>query len=266
MICLTVYVIKKLIFGLIIGIAAITPGLSGGVIAASFGIYEKIIDALCGLGKNFKKNFAFVLPYALGGGIGVLFFSNIMERLISYSYYEITYIFIGLVLGTIPSFLKEANNKGFKILYVFFAVLSFSISFVLGDYIKSIVSFSNFFKYILIGMIVSLGTLIPGLSSSFILMKAGLYNLYISAISDFKLVPLIYISFGFAAASILIIGIIKYMFNKHHGLSYYTVFGLLVGSVVMVFPGIRPAREAVVDFSLMYLSFVFSFLIMSFKA
>ncbi len=259
---------KNIILGFIIGIAAITPGLSGGVIAASLGIYERIITSVSDLRKNFKYNFNYLFPFAIGGISGVVLFGKVMENLIRYSYYEVMFIFTGLVAGTIPYLIKEANSKGFKLLYILPFGLSLMFCFFSGNIFSNVVSGVCYMwlKLILIGIILSLGTVIPGLSSSFILMKAELYNLYISSVSAMNFFNVFFIALGFLLTTLVIIRIVKIMFEKFHGISYYAVLGFLIGSIIMVFPGIREIRKAAVDFSLMYLSAVVSFIVMSFKS
>ena len=173
---------KDVILGFVIGIAAITPGLSGGVIAASLGIYERIINAVCELRNNFRYNFSYLLPFGIGGIAGVILFGRVTENLIRYSYYEVMFIFTGLVLGTIPDLIKKANANGFMLLYLVPCAASFMFSMFSGNFFAKAVNGidSVYLKLVLTGIVLSLGTIIPGLSSSFILMKAGLYNLYIS--------------------------------------------------------------------------------------
>lgn len=259
---------KNFFLGLVIGIAAIAPGLSGGVIAASFGIYERIISAVSDLRRDFKYNFSYLLPIGTGAIIGAVIFGRITENLIRYSYYEVMFIFTGLVTGTIPYIVKEANRGGFKLAYIPFLFLSFAFCFFSGGLFSRIAENIKYdiLKFLVIGVVLSVGTVIPGLSSSFILMKAGLYNLYISSVSEMNIFNLIIIAAGFLSTSLIIIKLVKFMFDKFHSVSYYSVLGFLIGSIIMVFPGVREIRKSAVDFSLMYLSCVLSFLLMSFKS
>ncbi len=258
---------KNIILGFVIGIAAITPGLSGGVIAASLGIYERIITAVCDLRKNFRYNFSYLLPFGIGGIAGAILFGRVTENLIRYSYYEVMFIFTGLVLGTIPDLIKEANFGGFKLFYLVPCAASFLMCIFSGNVFSKAVNGidSVCIQLVLTGFVLSIGTIIPGLSSSFILMKAGLYNLYIGSVSELNILNLFFILLGFILTTLIMIRIIKVMFEKFHGVSYYSVLGFLIGSIIMVFPGVREIRKAAVDFSLMYLSGLMSFLVMSFK-
>ena len=92
------------IIGIFIGSGAILPGISAGVFCVIFGIYERVLDSVTNIFKDFKKNFLFLLPFVLGGGVGVVLFGNIIKFLFSRFENEAKFIFIGLILCvSIPS-------------------------------------------------------------------------------------------------------------------------------------------------------------------
>lgn len=99
------------LIGILIGCGAILPGVSSGVFCVIFGIYEKLVDSLTNLFKDFKNNFLYLLPIALGAFAGIVLFGNIIEFLfISYEA-QARFIFIGLILGTIPALFKQASEN-----------------------------------------------------------------------------------------------------------------------------------------------------------
>jgi putative membrane protein len=99
--------------GILIGCGAILPGISAGVFCVIFGIYEKLINSITSLlkFKDFKKNFMFLLPIVLGCFIGIVLFGNIIKILFTKFENEARFIFLGLILGTIPSLFKQASQK-----------------------------------------------------------------------------------------------------------------------------------------------------------
>ena len=106
---------RRFLAGLIVGIGWILPGVSGGVIAVSLGIYSKMIDAVGGFLQAKKKNFLYLLPIGIGGCIGLFLVSNVLQWLMAEWYNDVVYFFIGLVIGGIPTLLREANSpQGFK--------------------------------------------------------------------------------------------------------------------------------------------------------
>ena len=105
---------RRFLAGLIVGIGWILPGVSGGVIAVSLGIYSKMIDAVGSFHRQ-KENFLYLLPIGIGGCIGLFLVSNVLQWLMAEWYNDVVYFFIGLVIGGIPTLLREANSpQGFK--------------------------------------------------------------------------------------------------------------------------------------------------------
>ena len=94
--------------GILIGFGAILPGISSGVFCVIFGIYEKLVDSILHIFKNFKNNILFLLPITLGGFIGVVLFGNIIKYIFSLYQTYACFAFMGLILGTIPALFKEA--------------------------------------------------------------------------------------------------------------------------------------------------------------
>lgn len=128
--------ILDVIKGVFIGSGAILPGISSGVFCIIFGIYEKLVDSILNIFKDFKKNFAFLFPIALGGIIGVLLVSKLLKFLFATYPMPTNFCFIGLIIGSMPILFKKANNKsGFRLHYL----LYFLFTFLIG-----VLSFNNF--------------------------------------------------------------------------------------------------------------------------
>ena len=111
--------VSRFLKGLAIGAAAIAPGVSGGALAVIFGLYDKMTNFIAHLNKNFKENLIFFIPIGIGCAVGILMFSRIIEFLFLNYEIEVRYAFVGLMLGTMPTVVNEANKKGFKQKYLF---------------------------------------------------------------------------------------------------------------------------------------------------
>lgn len=114
--------------GVAIGAGAILPGISSGVFCVIFGIYEKLLDSILNFFHDIKNNFKFLLPIAIGAGIGIILFGNILN----YCFYQFPIqtksIFIGLILGSIPSLIKEVTRKEkFKLSHLIFFFIALLI-------------------------------------------------------------------------------------------------------------------------------------------
>lgn len=231
----------RLLKGAIIGVAAILPGASGGVIAVSMGVYRPVIDAVVGFFKAVKRNVLFLLPLGIGGVIGVFATSRLVEWLMLNWKMPVMYALIGLVLGGVPSFMKEANQHGFRKRYLFGTVFGIALIllFAAGD--KLLTGGEawpfNGWTAALAGVLIALGTVIPGISTSFILMYMGLYEPLLSAINRFDIPLMACVAAGAGLTVLATITLVKRMFDRHHGYAYYAVLGLLIGSIVLIFPG-----------------------------
>lgn len=176
---LLVIILKKLkdfFIGILLGAGAILPGVSSGVLCVIFGIYDKLINSVIGLFKNFKKNFLFLFPIFLGGVVGVFLFGNILEYLFNRFPTQTSFCFIGLILGSIPTLIKKVNSEyTFKLRYLVFTLIAFLIGCFLV-FLENKISFSqvnNSFSLsflVLSGFLMSIGVVFPGVSNTLILM------------------------------------------------------------------------------------------------
>jgi putative membrane protein len=95
----------RLVKGVLIGIGFIVPGLSGGVLAVILGIYEPLIRFLGNLKEKFIRNLLFFIPVGIGGIIGVVAFSAVVDYAFTNFAAPFIWLFIGFIAGTFPSFI-----------------------------------------------------------------------------------------------------------------------------------------------------------------
>lgn len=228
---------RRFVYGLIIGIAAVTPGVSGGVIAAAYGIYEPSVNAISEIRHDPVKSFKWLVPIVSGIFIGIMLFARLLANLIENNYNTVMIIFCGLVAGGIPSIVKLSTAEMKKSKYVIVFLLAFSISIYLSSYADSIRSELPLNVVRLItGAVVSAGTIIPGISTSFILIKLGFYDMYINCLGGNDIPGAVVIAFSFVLTSFALFRIINTIFKKHRGTAYCVVCGFLAASVFAVFP------------------------------
>ncbi|MHC1694187.1 MAG: DUF368 domain-containing protein [Eubacteriales bacterium] len=258
--------IKRFVMGLIIGVASIVPGLSGGVIAAAAGIYEPSVNAIVSIRRQFKRSAVYLFPIGTGVLIGLLLFSRVVESAVSGSRFTVIYIFIGLVIGSLPSLIKESNAQGFRKIYLIPAVIAFAAIVVAGDSAGTPDVTGglelNVPVSLLCGAVLALGTIIPGISSSFIFMYMGVYEQLLSAVNSFDIKILAISGVGLVVTALLIIKLVEVVFRRFHGYAYYAVLGFLSGTMVMVFPGVQGNYFAMLDFALLITSAAGCFLLM----
>ncbi len=247
--------IKNVLKGILIGIGAIAPGVSGGAIAMILGLYEKIVGIISNIFRDFfrnlKQNIIFLLPVGIGVGVGVILFSNVLKYLNSNYEVQTHYAFAGLIVGTLPVLFRRANKKGFKPLYIIPLLLACAaaVSFV---YVESsfggaasvagsgiILNFVNIAKLALIGFIIAGSLVIPGISGSVLMILLGVYTMLLEAVSTIDIPVLIPICLGLGAGVLVFSKVMDILLKKIYSITYYAVIGFLIGSipeVLSVFP------------------------------
>lgn len=248
--------IKNFLKGICIGAGAILPGISSGVLCVIFGIYDKLVESVLGIFHNFKKNFFFLLPIILGSFVGILLFGNLLKFFFESYPMPTKYAFIGLILGSIPLLVKKINSeKKFKLHYICFTIIAFGIglltvilehyisaNLLIGNtnlmssiYTHTMPSISTLFLLIIAGFFMSIGIVVPGISSTLILMCFGMYTIYLDAISSFNLSVLIPMGIGLMIGGILFLKIIKYLLDNYYMETFYTIIGFTLGSILVLY-------------------------------
>lgn len=232
----------NIIKGIFIGAGAIVPGVSSGVLCVVFGIYEKLLDAVLNFFKDIKQNIKFLFPIALGVGIGVLLFSNILNYLLYEFPIQTKSIFIGLIIGTIPSLIREVNEKEtFKpqnVIYLLIALAIGIVTVVLENRMHIITNIENMsiMYLVMCGAIMSVGIVVPGVSSTIILMLLGVYSVYLQSVANLYLPVLIPLGIGLILGSIIVMKLTKKMLEKYYAQTFYSIIGFTIGSVFVLLP------------------------------
>ena len=225
---------RNFLKGIIVGIGGIAPGLSGSVLLVILGLYQKTINAIGTIFKDFKKNVAFLFPLFLGFGVGVIIFSKIVDFLLeNYEMYT-RFTFLGLVLGTIPLFYKEVKKEGFNKKYYIVMLISAIAGIVLFSLNKDlfpVITDPNLFQSVLLGFAVAGSSIVPGVDSAVILSTLGLYELYVGSIADFNLAILIPAAFGLGIGVLVISFLMNKLLSKFYTVTFSIIFGLFLSII-----------------------------------
>lgn len=235
--------LRTALTGFLIGIGAIAPGISGGAIAVVFGLYARITDALAHLTRDFKKNLKFLAPLCTGAGLAVLLFSQVIAWLFANYNMPVRLLFVGLMAGTLPSVFHTANRQGFRWWYLLpmLAAAAGTVYLTCGPVFVYTGGNAglNFPLLLLCGGVLGFGTIVPGVSSSFLLMGVGLYEPVLEVIRTVDIPRLLPLGLGFFAFIFLFAKLIDWLYRKAYGFVSYLVAGLLLGSVFPVIPPLR---------------------------
>lgn len=247
--------IKSFFKGVVIGIANIVPGVSGGTMMVPMGIYDKLIHCITHLFSEFKKSVLFLLPIAVGMVAAIAASSFGLTYLFENLPIQTNLLFVGLILGGLPAIWKNVKGNSVKAGHVLACVLFFVL--VVGmaamgesEGASADLSFSlgNVAVLLMVGVITSATMVIPGVSGSMVLMLMGFYYPVLNAIKDFfkDLAALnidgilrgcgILIPFGIGVV-VGIFGIAKLVeiiFEKFPLYAYWAIIGLIVSSPIAI--------------------------------
>lgn len=228
----------RFVKGMFIGSGFILPGVSGGALAAIFGIYERIITFLAHITRNFKENVLFFIPVGLGGVTGVFLLSFVVSFALGTYENIVLWFFVGCILGTIPALWKEAGKKGRSNRDVLILVISFVAGLLFlwkGSALFSHVD-QNFFTWIIAGALIGLGMIVPGLSPSNFLVYMGMYKAMSDGIKTLNFGIIIPIGIGGIVCVLGLSKVMDYIFSKAYPQLFHFIMGIVFASTVMIVP------------------------------
>lgn len=254
--------IFDIIKGIFIGVANIIPGVSGGTMAVSMGVYDKIINSINSITKEFKKSFLTLLPLVIGmiGGIGV--FSYIIPYSLSHYAFQTCMCFAGLIVGGIPQIIgntsdalkKEERKIGFTHIIAFIVLAALAVIMAVANGNNSgpsviTVDFKNIVILVVIGIVAAATMIVPGVSGSLVLMILGYYSGIIGTIRDFIsslknlnwsglghcVAILVPFAIGCVVGILLISKLISWLFKKFESVTYCAILGLIAASPFAIF-------------------------------
>lgn len=256
-----VRIILTVFVGAFIGIGAILPGLSGGVMCVLFGIYQPLMETLSHPFTGIKKHWKLLLPTVIGIAIGFVGFAGILDWFLAKDALLMQSIFLGLVLGTLPSLWKEAGEEkrtgaSIGVMAGVFVAMVFILSFLadeestqmaqlIGGFIPTanISVTPNFIGFIIVGFCFALSMVMPGMSFSSPLMCLGLFepmtnNFAKLAKFDLSVLPSFVLPVGIGALATIILFAkpMNYLFEMKRSIAYHLVMGAVFASTFLLVP------------------------------
>jgi putative membrane protein len=234
--------VKRLLAGMVIGIGGILPGVSGSVLAVAFGLYARILDAIATFFKDVKGNVRFLFPVLLGGAVGLYGFSVILNRMMARYETVLVFLFCGLVAGSMPSLMREAKRASgvIKRRYWIMAAVGFALSllmlFIERDESSAASVSIGPMQAAISGAILAAGSILPGVSTSFILIRLGWYAPMMNALSSLNIALLLWAGVGALASGVALIGLVRFLLRRFPGWVYMTVIGLMAGTIITSLP------------------------------
>lgn len=235
--------------GFIIGVANIIPGVSGGTLAITLGLYEDIIGAISHFFRDIKKNIKLLLAVGIGAVLSLLILSNVIGYSLEHYPIPTTLFFVGLILGGMPILLKKVKGNTKKISNWIILAITFGIV-ILFTFMKegsSLVNlgsldFGGYLLLFVVGIVAAATMVIPGISGSFVLMLLGYYEPIINTIRDLShfhnigsnLLILIPFGIGIVVGIIGIAKIIEWLLKKFEVPTYFGIIGFVLASLISI--------------------------------
>lgn len=228
----------QLFQGALVGLGAVLPGISGGVLCVVFGIYKTIMEFLADPFRKFKTHVPKLMPYGIGGVIGFLGVANLLSFLLEKYPAPSVCVFIGLICGMLPSLFREAGEQGRDNKSFVSMIIAMIVIFVLLISLKvlSVEITPNFVWYLFCGFCLALSVIAPGMSFSTLLMPLGLYEPFVGGIGHFDLTILIPGGIGALATVILFSKAVNSLFEHHYSVSFHAIIGVVIAATVMIIP------------------------------
>lgn len=247
--------LKKILQGIVVGIANIIPGVSGGTMMVAMGLYDKLIHSITHLKSEFKESMKLLLPIFAGAGLAIVLLSRLFEFLLANYPIPTNFAFCGLIAGSLPFIFKKVKGHSVSVgklipFFIFFGIVI--LMAVLGENggAAADVSFSliNVIKLFAVGIIAAATMVVPGVSGSMMLMLLGYYDTIIETINDFIdaliafnlneilrvfgiLVPF---GIGIVIGIFVIAKLIEFIFKKAEIHAYYGIIGLILASPIAI--------------------------------
>lgn len=247
--------LKKFLQGIVIGVANIIPGVSGGTMMVAMGIYDKLIHSITHLRKEFKESIRFLIPIFVGVGAALVVVARILEFCFERFPIQTNLLFCGLIVGSLPFICTHVKGKkvtpGMIVSFlVFFAVVVAMALMGETEGAAADVSFSliNIIKLFGVGVIAAATMVVPGVSGSMMLMILGYYNTILECINDTvdaltafdierimdNMLVLIPFGIGVVIGIFLIAKIIEFIFERAETHAYWAIVGLIVASPIAI--------------------------------
>ena len=222
--------IKNVIRGITIGIANVVPGVSGGTIMVSLGIYDELLQAVTGFFRHKKESILKLFPYLFGMGIGIICLSFMIGYLFENFPFQTAMLFIGLIFGGVPLIWRKVSRGYPKVpelaLFLGFFCLMIGMQF-LGKGSEQVLAAG------------------PGTA---VKLDAGT--------AWYCLVLLVPFGCGVLGGIFLVAKLMEYLLCRFERLSYWAIFGLLAASPVAILGKIplRGTSPAVIAWGVMLFS------------
>ncbi len=238
-------IIKYLLWivqGFIVGIGAILPGVSGGTLCYAFGIYDQLIEVLSNPVKGIKRHWLMLLFVGIGGATGFVGFAGVTNWLLGLNEAVVLCVFAGLIFGTLPDIWKDAGEKGrgkSSIVAMIVSFLAISALFFIFKNVWSVTIQPGVIGWLVCGLLWGLSFIVPGFSSSTLLLFFGIYEKMSEGISTLDFGVILPLGAAMLATLLLLSRVMKRVFENFHSIASHCVLGFVTATTLMILPSFK---------------------------
>lgn len=229
---------KRFFKGVVIALGFILPGVSGGVLAAILGIYERLLGFMAHFRRNFKRDFWYFVPVGLGGIVGIALLSAPLEYLLAHAQVIVLWGFAGAIIGTLPALMKTATSRAPRdwldgVWFFGTFIISAGLLYFMSELFGTLPA--NFGGFIVAGALIALGVLVPGLSPSNLLLILGLFTPMLTGFKRLDIVGVyLPIAIGGILAMALFSKLMDHLLVKFHSRVYHFILGIILASTMLI--------------------------------
>ena len=230
--------VLRVLQGMLIGVGAVLPGISGGVLCVVFGIYKPVMELLSSPLKKFKTHVPKLLPVILGAALGFLGVAKVLAFFLEKYPDQSVCLFVGLIGGMLPSLLREAGEQGrtkgswISTGVAFVLVLSLLLSLN----VLSVTILPSFGWYLFCGFCMALSIIAPGMSFSTLLMPLGLYTPLVDGIGNLDFQVLLPAGIGAVVTILCLAKAIDALFTHFYNFAFHAIVGIVVAATLVIIP------------------------------
>ena len=231
--------LRDLLCGVLLGAGAILPGVSGGVLAVVFGIYGPFMELLTRPRMVLPKYWRWLPPLAIGWCLGFLGIAKGIAAAMALSETVTTCLFLGLIAGTLPALIREAGKEGRNrsawVSLLLCAAGAFSALWAVGHGAQLSVT-PNFWWYNFCGVLWGMGVVVPGFTSSSVMMALGLYQPMLEGLAALDLLVLSACLPGMGLTVLLLARIVSWVLRHHYAVAFHGILGFVIASTAAILP------------------------------
>ena len=229
--------------GILIGICFPIPGVSGSTMAVILGVYPQVIEFMTLAKKKIQEHWKLVVPLIIGALIGIFGFSSLLTKVLFDYPIPLRFAYMGLIVGGLPFIYQQTGVRKPKVSGILWFLLGVAVIVALyfvktgENVVYTELTLGRFFSLLGSSIVAAIAMITPGISGSFTMLVMGQYQTVITAVSDLNIVLLIPVAIGAIIGILIGANLIKYLLKRWRTQTYFTVLGLALASLLVVYPG-----------------------------